>query len=644
MISCSRSALVIFALGTGGVIALARSQAAEPPISALWPHPIPKIAVTTHHYDTFRTGWNSHEVMLTPSLRPPGPVAIQHFGLVRRVAVDDTVYAQPLIVPDVPIQWGASTAKHDIAYVVTENNSIYAIDANTGAILRTRHLGTAVSAIPNSCNNNGPRVGIESTPVIDVQRHAMYLIAFTEVGGRPVYRLHAIDLSTLNDQAPATTIAASHKLINGDTVNFNAADHRQRAALLLADGNIYAGFTSWCDTTPARGWLLGWRAFDLKPLPFNTLTDQKASPSKLASIWMAGSGIAAVSGHLYFVTGNTNQNGYDSAANLSESVVKVSSGLAHLLDFFTPSNAHELDSGPNQDGKGGDVDFGSGGVLLLPDQPGSVPHMAAAVGKDGRLFLLNREHLGGFNATDQVLDTKPVGSCWCTSSYYLNNIVSSGGSTIGVWHVNTGPTVNLVQEHASFDLGGSGDGGFFTSVSSNGANDVIIWAVSRSASAANGVPPPRLFAFEPVPGTYDLKLLFPLQPPGVQPGYPAGRWDLPALVNGTHSDANSTIVPVVANGHVYVASYRELDIFGFVNPVNELSSVSAGVIVAVNGPWLTLRTDEGPELKVDVTVALREGVSTKLAVGTAVMVYGTVDAQGVIHAGVVKPTHRPIAH
>jgi len=576
-------------------------------------------------------------VLLTPSLRPPGPVALQHFGLVRRVAVDDTVYAQPLIVPEVAIRQGASTTTHDVVYVVTENNTIYAIDANNGAILRTRNLGAAVTAIPNSCNNNGPRVGIESTPVIDLSHHAMYLMAYTEAGGRSMYRLHAIDLSTLNDQRPPAIVAASHALNNGSTMAFSAADQRQRAALLLADGNVYAGFTSWCDTTPARGWLLGWRAATLQPLPANTLTDRKAPPSKLASIWMSGSGIAAVSGHLYFVTGNTNNLGYDSAANLSESVVKVSANLAHVLDFFTPSNVSALDQS--------DTDFGSGGVLLLPDQAGAVRHLAAAAGKDGRLFLLNREHLGGFGATtNDVLDTKHIGGCWCVSSYYQNNIVSSGGSTIGVWHVNTGPAPSLVQEHASLDLGGSGDGGFFTSVSSNGANDVIIWAVSRSTSNANGQPPPRLFAFQPVPGAYDLKLLFPILPPGVLPGFPAGRWDLPALSNGTHSDANSDIVPVVANGHVYVASYRELDIFGFVEPVNELSQVSSGVIVAIDGAQFTLRTGGGVEVRVDADAAIKSGLAHELKMDQTVTVYGSVDAQGVVHADVIKPGHLPDAH
>jgi hypothetical protein len=595
-------------------------------------NPIPKITVTTYHYDTFRTGWNSHEVLLNPSLRPPGPpTTLDHFGLVRRVALDDVVYAQPLIVPDVIIGKGSASEKHDVVYVVTENNSVYAIDANTGAILLIRNLGLAVVAAPHNCANNGPRLGIESTPVIDLAHHAIYLISYSDIRGQPTFRLHAIDLSTLGDQAPPVVVSASHKLVDGSTFPFNAADHRQRAALLFADGNIYAGFASWCDTTPARGWLLGWRAFDLRPLAANTLTDRQAASSRLSSIWMAGYGVAAVAGHLYFATGNTPHSpGYDSSSNLSESVVKVSSDLTRVLDFFTPSNVGQLDMQ--------DVDLGSGGVLLLPDQPGPIQHMAAAAGKDGRMFLINREQMGGFSPTaDNVLDIKAIGHCWCGQSYYLNNIVSSGGTRIGVWQVNTSPTPSVTQIHSSIDIGGSGDGGFFTSISSNGNADVIIWAVSRQNSSAAG-PPPRLLAFQPIPGTSDLKLLFP-SPPGNPPGFPAGNWDLPPLRNGTLSDADSNIVPVVANGHVYVASNRELDIFGFVPPVIEPAPSPSGVITMMNGSHFTLKTETGAEVQVEAEPAIKNGLSPELAIGQAVSVYGSKDAQDLLHADVIRRAH-----
>lgn len=219
------------------------------------PHrnPVPKVAVTTYHYDFMRTGWNSHEEILNPTLSPPGPIS-GPFGLLKVVALDDTVYAQPLIAPDVTIAGN----KHDVVYVVTENNTVFAIDAYTGTVLLTRHLGPAVPR-PRGCANNGDRVGIESTPVIDLDHHAMYLMSYTVVLSRSTYLLHAIDLSTLADQVPPVTASASHKLADGSTFSFNAAAQRQRAALLLADGNIYAAFASWCDDLGiqpfSRGWL-----------------------------------------------------------------------------------------------------------------------------------------------------------------------------------------------------------------------------------------------------------------------------------------------------------------------------------------------------------------------------------------------------
>src|SRR5260370_28758779 len=160
--------------------------------------PIPKIAVTTYHYDNFRTGWNSHEGVLNPTLRPSLPIA-EKFGLVHRIALDDTVYAQPLIVPDVTIVGGNFPGKRDVVYVVTESNTVFAIDANSGAILLQRNLGAAVPWRPD-CPNNGPHVGIESTPVIDLAHQAMYLLSYAmQPSGQPAYFVHAIDLSTLPD-------------------------------------------------------------------------------------------------------------------------------------------------------------------------------------------------------------------------------------------------------------------------------------------------------------------------------------------------------------------------------------------------------------------------------------------------------------
>ncbi len=611
--------------------------------------PIPKIAVTTYHYDNFRTGWNSHEEILNPTLQNCSRFicATAEFGLRARVVLDDIVYAQPLIVPDVTISGGGNPGKHDVVYVVTENNSIYAIDANNGEILLFRNLGPAVPAPGSSpqpwipallpkCRAGGPQIGIESTPVIDSANGTMYLVSYTytytdwlRFRWQPVYGLYAIDLATLNDKLPPVPVQASHTLDDGRRLAFDATLHRQRAALLLANGNVYAAFTSWCDQpVDSRGWLLGWRASDLQPLATNTLPDtQPFSISFLSTIWMSGYGVAADAvGQLYFVTGNSAPDTFDSKTNLSESVVKVSADLRQVLDFFTPNVSRP-----------GDVDFGSGGVLLLPDQPGIVPHMAAAAGKDGNMHLINRDDMGGL--TDHALDMKQIGGCWCGQSYYLNNIVSSGGNQIGVWQVNTSPVVarlpTLTQIHSSMDLPHWGDngGGFFTSISSNGDTDVIIWAVSRSNNYPPGGPEPTLLAFQPIPGTFELKLLFQSV---------AGNWDVPPMP-GWPEGGNSNIVPVVANGNVYVASYRELDIFGFrplmvkAPSAPEIRSVSGIITTVVSGSQFTLQTETGAEVRAEAEVAIRNGLSPELRVGQRVNVSGNVDAQGLLHADVIKP-------
>jgi hypothetical protein len=478
------------------------------------------------------------------------------FQLLSKVALDDRVNAQPLIVPNVAIgAQGAVFGKFDVVYVATESNTLYAIDANTGRILLSRNLG------PNIDPGCGPRVGIESTPVIDLASRTIYLIAYLGFS-RPVYAIYALDLATLSDRVPPVTVSASSALADGSSVGFNAIVQRQRPALLLQNGVVYAGFGSFCDaeqnTDPgnqSRGWLLGWHADTLQPLSASVLTDRTISSNlHLSSIWMSGFGIAADNSGLYFVTGNSSDN-YPNSNNLAESVVKVSADLSRVNDSFTPFGDPPVcdPTGPICQ----DMDFGSGGVLALPDQRGSVPHMAVAAGKDGRMFLINRDHMGGL--TQQVLDMKRIDGVLGGESYYLNNIVSSGGTKIRVWSVNTAPSPSLTQIHNSppafVGCGSGSDGGFLTSISSNGAADAIIWAVTRAATnqpTSTGPPPPSpvsLVAFQPVPGTLELKPLFESI---------AGTWD---------SGDNSKIVPVVANGHVYVASNRELDIFGFSPPL-----------------------------------------------------------------------------
>jgi hypothetical protein len=480
--------------------------------------------------------------------------AASTFGQLASVALDAQVNAQPLVVPGVMVSGDPAAGTHDVVYVVTEGNTVYAINPVTGTVLLSRNLGPPVPPQPQ-CGSPIVGVGIMSTPVIDRSRSLLYLIASTQDSSGPNYRLHALSLSTLADAVPPAVISATQTLTNGTTYRFNPARERQRPALLEANGAIYAGFGAYCDAYPAvaRGWVMGWTADTLQPLNVSgggailgELTDRAAtSPTGwfLSSVWMSGAGLAADALGIYFITGNSDRSGtaYDGVNNIENSVIKLSASTATVLDLFTPYNVADLDIR--------DQDFASGGIMLLPSLGPSVPPLATAAGKIGTMYLLNRASLGGYTpgGPDKVFASEPIGRCWCTETYFAAptpTVISSGGNAMYLWGVKTKPSIGLTKyAGAVLPASTANDPGFFTSVSSNGATQPIIWAVARPSG---GSPNVTLLAYGTTPGTGGaLPLLY---------SAPAGTWPVP--------NANADIMPVVANGRVYVASYQELAIFG----------------------------------------------------------------------------------
>lgn len=405
-----------------------------------------RIHVATYHNNNLRTGWNASERHLKYSN--------VHSLTALSVTLDDEVDTQPLIAPKVKITSGPHRGRHDVVYVATEGNTIYAIDANSGQILLHPNFGTPVPMLTNPavpaypCGNNGPNIGIDGTPVIDTQTKTMYVIIYTFDNGTPTYRIHGLDLGNLTDKIPPRIVTASHTLTNGPVFKFDAAWQRQRPGLLLANGNVYAGFGSFCDwggvryqLGPAsRGWVLGWQAGSLNPLPTNHLNDTLGSvPNSefLSSVWMSGYGLAGdPSGSVYFISGNSDYSGttYDGFNNIPESVVRLNSDLTMTPpnppnpnpSLFTPSNEVSLENG--------DTDFGSGGVMLLPPQPSNPADLAIAAGKDGNMYLLNRANLGGFTTNNAgAFDTQQIGGCWCGQTYFNDgtpHVVSSGGNQV----------------------------------------------------------------------------------------------------------------------------------------------------------------------------------------------------------------------
>jgi hypothetical protein len=612
-------------------------------------------AVVTYHYDNLRTGWNSNETTLTPS-----NVNTTTFGLLQSVTLDEQVDAQPLIIPNEFISLGLHKGRHNVVYVATENNTIYAIDASTGVVLLNPNFGRPVPK-PLGCNNNSSVVGITGTPVIDRANNSMYVIVYTLgnpntnfLPAVPTYTIHELDLSNLKERfgRQPLVVTGSHKLTNGSTYNFNATVQRQRPALLEANGNIYAGFGSFCDfkTSSSRGWVLGWHIGTqgiLQPLPANELVDTQTTPRSsyyLSSVWMSGHGLSAdASGNVYFVTGNSDNvnNVYDGVTDIQESVVKVTPNLS-MTGIFTPSDEFFEDQH--------DKEMSSSGVLLLPTQAGPIPNLAVAAGKEGVMYLLNQASLGGFTSTNRgIVTAVAIGACFCGESYFSSgvpHVVSSGGHVVHLWNLQTSPSVKLVSAGTQTISAGQ-DPGFFTSVSSSGSNDAIIWAVSHPATATStGV---KLFAINPQSSGGTLPMLFSAV---------AGSW--------TSLTANANIVPVVANGHVYVASNKQLTIFGLLNgataktiipePVvqnisqeqssSEMQNVSSdssqhqheifGTISDIDGSRITVKRRTGSLLTVDASVAIQNELCVELEVGEAIDVQGAFDADGAMLANSIQ--------
>jgi hypothetical protein len=613
------------------------------------------VNVTTYHYDNLRTGWNSNETVLTTS-----NVNSSAFGVVAQVQLDAQVDAQPLIV-------------NGVVYVATENNTIYAIDAVAGTILQSVNLGNPAPSQNNACGGKGTNFGIKATPVIDAAAGVMYVITFTNENSTTVYRLHKLTIANLTE-VTNIVVSASQLLSDGQSVfNFNPKYEKLTAGLLEANGNVYAAFGAWCDghANVSRGVVLGWNAATLQPLPANqqppnasnglvntqTALETPPSPSKyynyfLSSIWMSGYGIASdASGDLFFSTGNSNGM---VAHNLEESAVRLSADLTTVNDFFTPYNAATLDSKDN--------DLSGGGVMVVPDQPGIPPRVVAA-GKGGTLYVMNRTlgMMGGYvpGGPDNPVEIT-IGKCHCGPSYFVGSdgvgrIVTSGGNggTTGKsflrTYKNTAVFPTTYEAQSTAVQTAVQDNSFFTSVSSNGtqAGSAIIWAVGRptqsdpthvtlyafNAAASGGKFPPPLYS-------------------GV-----AGTW--------ANLGTNANVVPVVANGRVYVASYETLTIFGLL-PVSQLAPVKLaspltttanppstgsntgptepqifGTITSVSDDHIAVRLRSGKNVSVDLARALGRYESVIPFVGENVEVHGASMPDGSFIASSMWRTKEP---
>jgi len=610
--------------------------------------------VLTYHGDNLRTGWFAAETHLnTRNVRPAS------FGLLKTVLLDGRVDAQPLVVMDQNID---GRGIHDVVYVATEADTVYAIDARSGAVLWRRNYGTPVPyQYKNYDDNVFPVVGILGTPVIRRSAGLMYFVADTFDGQADAFYLHAIRLSDGGDAAPLAAIQFSVTIANGSTWSFDPHYQLQRPGLLEANGSIYVAFGSTGDSNPdiQRGCILRFDATTLQLLQAQVTNQlyEPFSPYYLSSIWQSGYAVAAdAGGDVYFTTGNSSPYfpSYSNFFNQPDSIVRMSANLA-LVDSFTVANYFQLDQV--------DADLGSGGVLVLPDRLSAAPHLAVAGGKDGRAFLLNRDNMGGFTpgGPNNVQQTIYPGACWCGPAFFVGadgsgRVVTGGGNGVITWQLRESPSSQLVRESTTGSNVVNGlpdNGGVIPAISSNGTapDSAIIWFVQRPASSSDVDPgtPLTLFAYSA------SNLAAPLF------SATAGTW--------THAvNSNANIVPVVANGRVYVASNRQLNIFGLIGdapPAPALAvSVPAqvscpasiepsravqdpkaathdfyGTICALDGPAMRLALRTGRSIAVDVSDAVAQQHTVLLTPGRPVHVQATFDQNSAAHAIRVSRSH-----
>jgi hypothetical protein len=486
-----------------------------------------QISVLTYHNDLARTGQNLNETSLSPSTIRSG-----RFGPLFTDVVDGQIYAQPLYVSGLNIP---GKGVYNVIFIVTEHDSVYAFDADGIATTPLWHVNftnptlgiTPASAVDLQCAAIAPEVGITSTPVIDPTTGTLYVVAMT-VEYYPdnyVQRLHALDLSTGAERpgSPVEIQASSPGTGDGNTtVKFNPGSYKQRPGLLLLNGVVYTAWSSHCDFGRYHGWLIGYDAKTLQQVALYVDTPNWDA----GSFWQSGAAPSAdADGNIYIVSGNgtfdTNLGGID----LGESLIKLSTtkGLA-AADYFTPFNADQLSEK--------DLDLGSGGALLLPDGAGSPahPHLAVSGSKEGRIYVLDRDNLGHFQADSdsQIVQSlvSAVGPLFGIPVYFNNTVYFSGANdALKAFSMTNGLLSEqpVSQSSAVFPFPGT-----VPSISANGSRDGIVWLID-----SNGL----LHAFEATNLGNEL-------------------------YHGTIGSYVHFSTPTIANGKVYVGTMNSLVVFG----------------------------------------------------------------------------------
>lgn len=465
-------------------------------------------SVVTYHNDNARTGQYLNENLLTPAAVGGGMFGKRYF-----LAVDGAVYAQPLYLSRVKIKGGGF---HNVLFVATSHDSLYAFDADdesgAGPLWQVSFLdggATTVSGDEVSCAVI-LELGIAGTPVIDPEAGTIYVVAFTkESGSNYVYRLHAIDVTSGAERSGSP--------VEIQPPGFVPLAHKQRTALLLANGSVYSSWSGNCDEGNYHGWLMAHDANTLKLTNFFNTSPGDSG----ASFWNGGAGPAGdEQGNIFVVSANGDFDGDAALARYDESVLKftpAASGLA-AADQFTPFNKLSLDEQ--------DLDLGSSGALLLPDEAGSPahPHVLFTCGKEGRMYLLDRQALGGVQAgaDSGALASLPVlgsQSTFGSAAYFNGSIyIAPVNSPLLAFPVGDG---SLASTPSASTTNENGFPGATPSISANGSSNGIVWIITGDDGG-------RLLAYDAngLRGLYDSNAL----PADQLPGY--SEFSVPAIADG----------------------------------------------------------------------------------------------------------------
>ena len=515
-----------------------------------------QVNVTTYHNDNARTGQNAQETILTPA-----SVNSSQFGKLFSVTVDGRVYAQTLYLSNVKIDG----ANHNVLYVATEHDSLYAIDADHGTIYWRVSLIPAGGTTVNSntdlgCTDLVPEIGVTGTPVIDASTGTIYLVAKSKVNGALVQYVHAIDVATSAEKFGGpmliqATVPGTAADGDGTNVSFNPRMENQRASLLLVNGHVVIGWGSHCDFSPWHGWIMSYNAGTLvQEAAFNTSANGAGN-----GVWMGGGGLAAdASGNIYFPTGNGTWNG---TTDFGDSILKLGSpsgGSFPVVDYFTPYNQSSL--------SGGDLDLGSGGLVLLPPLP-SGQQLLAQIGKDGKIHLVDTNNMGkycvqavpachGFDSNIVQEIPAATAGVWGTPAYWNGSVYwgpASEGTpdSLKAFSFNSNHSGMLSTSPASESPNVFTFSGSVPAVSANGNSNGILWAIDNSAFRAGcsaGANCQILYAYDAT------NLANMLYSSSQAPNYR----DIPG-------GAVKFTTPTIANGKVYVGSQANVTAYGLIS-------------------------------------------------------------------------------